>query len=217
MIERTLPVSTHGRYLVCVPDAPGPWPLLVGFHGYAETAAVALDRLEAIDRTGAWLRVGIQALHRFYRGRSRDVIASWMTSEDRVLAIADNVRYIASVVDAVAHEWQTTERIVFSGFSQGVAMAFRAAAAAARPVAAVIALGGDVPPEIDAASLARIPRVLLGRGSTDQWYTEAKIATDAGRLLQAGVALEQCAFDGGHEWTPAFTQAAAELLRRLQR
>jgi len=38
--------------------------------------------------------------------------------------------------------------VVFAGFSQGVAMAFRAAVNAGRRVAGVISVGGDIPPEI---------------------------------------------------------------------
>jgi len=55
VVQNTIEARTHGRFLVRVPDGAGPWPLLVGFHGYAETAADHLDALEAIPGTGAWL------------------------------------------------------------------------------------------------------------------------------------------------------------------
>ena len=32
---------------------------------------------------GSWTRVSVQALHRFYRGRSEITVASWMTRQDR--------------------------------------------------------------------------------------------------------------------------------------
>ena len=96
--------------------------------------------------------------------------------------------------------------------SEYTAMAFRAAAASTRPVAAVIALGGDVPPEIDRASLQRIPRVLLGHGTRDHWYTEEKFAADVARLRDAGVSLETCEFDAPHEWAAPFVDQGRRLL-----
>src|SRR5213593_76043 len=150
-MDRAIAVGTHGRYLVEVPAGGGPWPLLVGFHGYAETAEDQLARLRSSASAGGWLVVAVQGLHRFYRGRRNRVVASWMTRQDRELAIADNLAYVASVIDAVDCEYPGAPKVVFSGFSQGVAMAFRAAAASSRRVDGVIAAGGDVPPEIDTA------------------------------------------------------------------
>ena len=102
MIAHTIATRTHGRYLVVPPADGAASHLLVGFHGYAEPASAAMERLQTIPGAGEWRLVAIQGLHRFYRGRSRDVVASWMTREDRDLAIADNDRYVAAVIDAVA-------------------------------------------------------------------------------------------------------------------
>jgi predicted esterase len=214
VIERSVPAATRGRYLVEAPSAPGPWPMLVGFHGYAESADVELERLRSIPGADSWLRVSIQGLHRFYRGRNEDVVSSWMTRQDRDLAIADNVAYVVAVLGAVSREWKTDGRVAFTGFSQGVAMAFRAAAAATQTVAAVVALGGDVPPELDAPALSKIPAVLIGRGTRDAWYDAGMFDADVRRLGAAGVHVDAAAFDAGHEWTDAFSRAAGAFLSR---
>ena len=208
MIERAIETPTHGRYLVAPASAGA--PLLVGFHGYAELAEVALERLRAIPGSDRWTLVSIQGLNRFYQRRNNEVIAGWMTRQDRELAIADNLQYVSRVLDAVTREWSPSPRIVFSGFSQGVAMAFRAAAA--RPVFGVIAAGGDVPPEISRDRLAPMGSVLLCRGEADEWYTAEKFAADRQRLNDAGVAVTAIQFDGGHEWSPAVVAAAAMFL-----
>ena len=70
-----------------------PSPLLVGFHGYRENAASHMAMLTRIAGTEGWLIVAVQGLHRFYT-KGGDVVASWMTREDRELAIADNVAYV---------------------------------------------------------------------------------------------------------------------------
>jgi len=214
VIERTIASSTHGRYLVEPADTEGPAPLLVGFHGYAEAAETQLERLRSIPGSHGWLLVSVQGLHRFYRRRSGDVVASWMTRQDRELAIADNRAFIAAVVDKVAQQWRVAHSLVFAGFSQGVAMAFRAACSSARQVGGIIAIGGDVPPELDGATLARTRTALLGRGQRDEWYSADLFAADAARLREAGVDVDTVTLDGGHEWTPAFSAAAGAFLKR---
>jgi len=213
--ERTIQTSTHGRYLVVPPSPPGPSPVLVGFHGYAELADVQLDRMRRIDGASNWLLVSIQGLNRFYQRRTNEVVAGWMTRQHRELAIEDNIRYVASVIDEVRREWQTTPMVVYAGFSQGVAMAFRAAALVPGTANAVIAVGGDVPPELDPAALARVGRVLLCHGQTDPWHTGEIFENDRRRLDDAGVKVQALEFDGGHEWSAGVLDAAATFLAAL--
>ena len=211
-IERTIAANTHGRYLV-VPAATAPAGLLVGFHGYAEGAEMQLERLRAIPGSDRWRLVAIQGLHRFYQRRTNEVIASWMTRQDRELAIADNLAYVEGVLDAASREWPGSPHLVFAGFSQGVAMAFRTACATARQSDGVIAVGGDVPPEIDAAALGRVRSAVMCHGIRDEWYTEVQFQRDVARIRQAGATARPVSFDGGHEWSAAVLEAASTFLR----
>jgi predicted esterase len=212
VIERTIATGTHGRYLVEPPASGGAAPVLFGCHGYAEGAETQLERMRAIPGAGRWRLVAIQGLHRFYQRRENQVIASWMTRQDRELAIADNLAYVEGVMRDVEKEWPGAPRVVLAGFSQGVAMVYRVAAAAPRPVDGVIAVGGDVPPELDAAALAHVPSALVCRGERDEWYTTDKFDNDIGRLRAAGVAVRPLAFDGGHEWADEVIRAASLFL-----
>jgi predicted esterase len=119
------------------------------------------------------------------------------------------------VIDEVRREWAPGTPTVFAGFSQGVAMAFRAAAAGRHQTSGIIALGGDVPPELTTESLARIPEALIGRGDRDDWYTLEKFADDEARLRTAGINVVVTTFEGGHEWTADFNRVAAAFLDRL--
>jgi predicted esterase len=218
-IERTIPASVHGRYLVAPAAAAGPAPLLVGFHGYGENAEIGLERLKGIPAADArWMLVSAQGLHPFYRSRGREaVVASWMTTEQRALAIADNIAYVTALVDAVAREWAVGSTLVFAGFSQGAVMAYRAAAAWPRPVSGVIAAGGDLPPELDVAALSRMPPTLLGRGTLDDRYPSDAFDADRRRLHDAGVQARAVDFEGGHEWPAAFSADASRFLDALTR
>lgn len=202
----------HGRYLVDAPDGAGPFPILLGFHGYAESADTLLAHLRRIDPRHEWLRVSAQGLHRFY-AKSDRVVASWMTREDRLEAIADNLAYAAAVRAAVARDYAARGDVVVVGFSQGAAQAYRAAAHAGASCRGVIALGGDLPPDV-APMAASLPPVLIGRGRRDEWYTAAKLQDDVARLEGAGAAVAVCEFDGAHEWAEPFVVAASTWLAR---
>ena len=202
---------THGRVLVRTPPVAPPWPLLVGFHGYAEIAETNLAAIEGVAGVDQWLVGAVQALHPFYT-RQQTVVANWMTSQDRELAIDDNVDYVGRVLARLRNEHAVDGPLVFAGFSQGGAMAYRAAARYA--CSGLIILAADVPPDVAQQSNVKLPPVLIGRGTQDQWYTADKYAADLTTLARLGVSVESCVFDGGHEWGTEFLEAAARFLGR---
>jgi predicted esterase len=210
-IARTIETPIHGRYLVAAP-AGVPAGLLVGFHGYAENAETHLAALQAIPGSRQWQLVAVQGLHPFYT-RDQRIVANWMTSQDRELAIADNIGYARRVVEAVRRE--VPGPVVFAGFSQGGAMAYRAAAHLG--AAGLFILAADVPPDVTDLQTLQLPPVLIGRGTTDPWYTADKQAADIAALDRRGVRVENCVFDGGHEWGKDFVAAAAAYLESVRR
>jgi predicted esterase len=197
--------TTHGRVLVRRADEPS--GIIAGFHGYLEDAAIQMARLESIPGAGRWTLLSVQALNRVYRGRSQEVVASWMTAQDRETAIADNIAYVAAalrVAPAMA--------IVFAGFSQGGQMAFRAAVRSGGAPLGIISVGADVPPELLADAAVRFPPVLLVRGRGDQWYSDSNHAADLSALRARGADVEAFVHDAGHDWTGDVSAAAARWL-----
>ncbi len=218
-IETTI----HGHYLLSPAAGDEPAPLLVGFHGYGETAQDHFNELLKIPGIEGWTVCTPQGLRDFYRGRTGEVVAGWMTRHNRELAIADNLRYVAAVIAEVRRKVPgcVDRPLVFSGFSQGVAMTYRAATltgtATATTPAGLIALAGDVPPELaEGEVLASLPSVLLGRGTGDEWYHDGKLQADVELLKNHQVAVETMTFDGGHEWTEPFRARAGEYLERIR-
>ena len=61
-----------------------------------KSADTQLSRLRAIEGSEHWLVVSIQGLHRFYQSEREEVVASWMTRQDRELAIGDNIAHVSS-------------------------------------------------------------------------------------------------------------------------
>ena len=208
---RVARTETHGRYLVAMPDHRR--CTLVGFHGYQENASILLQVMRRIAGDRPIGLISIQGLHRFY-SRGGEVVASWMTKEDREHAIADNIAYVGKVLTTVAEEFGSTRPMIYAGFSQGVAMAFRAAAFVPRPCDGVIALAGDVPPDV-APLAASLPRTLLGRGDKDEFYPAGQAVKDLELLRTADVQVTEHIFAGGHEWSPAFIESSAAFVDKL--
>ena len=153
----------------------------------------------------------MQALHLFYT-RARLVVASWMTKVGREDAARDNAAYVSAVVGRVRDEFSGDGRLAYVGFSQGAAMAYRAAARGGHACRAVLAIGGDMPPELASDEAIRWPDARLTRGERDEFFTAAKMDRDAACLRRGGAHVRTVVFDGGHEWAdPVFT-AAGEVI-----
>ena len=212
----TVGASTLGRYLVAPPTQGDPAPLLIGFHGYGENAERHLQALRGIPGVNCWRVASVQALHRFYQTRTGEVVGSWMTRLDREQAIHDNVAYVRNVVTTLRSAGGTDTPLVYAGFSQGVAMAYRAALRAGHRCDGLIVLAGDVPPELHDEPADRWPPVLVSCGRGDEWYTESKLLADLAFLESRSIALETAVFDGGHEWHADFYLAAGRFLERIR-
>ena len=207
-MPRALHIETVTHGLVLVRDATTT-PVrgaIVAFHGYAQSAEIMLGEIEGTDGIDAWTVVSVQGLHRFYTRGDAAVIASWMTRQDRHVAIADNVAYVARAIETAV---PADQRVILLGYSQGAAMAYRAAAASTRPIAAVVAIGGDVPSDVD---VRRLPRTFIGVGEKDHWYTPDKVKIDLGKLASAGVSQEVRTWPTGHEWSDECRRAIHDWL-----
>ncbi len=221
---------TSGRLLVRSPNKRPIAGVWVGFHGYAESAETHFNRMARVEGLADWVLVSVQALNRFYRGRSEETVASWMTRQDREVAIAMNIAYVDRAIDWVRRNFNLpiaesatgdrcfkgTVPLLYSGFSQGTAMAFRAAVRGRWRAEGLVAVGGDVPPELLADPDARFPPVLLARGARDEWYTQAKLDADVAALTAAGAPVTPLVFDGGHEWPAALSGPIARFMASVR-
>ncbi|MDA8019250.1 MAG: hypothetical protein MPN21_17555 [Thermoanaerobaculia bacterium] len=210
--------QVQGRYLVWRgPEASNRPPLLVATHGYGEDAGSILREVRKIPSVDGWLVVSVDAPHPFYTKKG-DVVRCWMTKIDREQAIAHNTAYVTDVVEAVRQSENTSDILVFAGFSQGVAMAWRGLAGCLRrgmEAHGLLALAADVPPDIAADPPPGIPPVLLGRGTRDEWYSAKKMEQDLHVLEELEVDVTPCVFEDGHLWATEYLAAADVFLRRV--
>jgi predicted esterase len=205
-----VPTLIHGRVLVEAPAEPT--ALVVGFHGYAQTGEDALAFLRPLAAGRPWALAAPQALHPFYRPKDQAVVAGWMTRQDRELALADNVAYAARAMGELLARFPSVRKLAVVGFSQGVAMTYRAAARGGHRIDAIVALAGDLPPELRNGGWDVRAPVLIGRGSREEWYSEQKLADDLAAFEALGTRAEAFRFEGGHEWAPPMVERAREFL-----
>ena len=206
----SIPTTTHGKVLVRAAEHPS--AVVVGFHGYMESATIQMDRLLTLPGCERWTLISVQGLHRFYKGRSQDVVAGWMTRQDREQMIADNIEYADRAIEAAA---PVHVPLFTAGFSQGVAMAFRAGVRGRRRASGIIAVGGDVPPELLEDGTVEFPAVLLARGETDEWYTAEKQSADVAALTARGSHPLVFLHPGGHDWPVDVSDATARFIQKL--
>jgi predicted esterase len=206
----------HGRFVVR-PPRTGPGGLwLVGFHGQAQTADEFAESLARIPGSERWLVASVQGLNRHYTGRTQRAVASWMTSQDRELAIADNVRWVDTALDAIEREFGPARTIVYAGFSQGVAMAYRAALLGQRKCEAIVAAGGDVPPELRSVRTRDWPTVLLATGARDPWFKPERLGEEITYIRTRRPDAQMLVFDGVHEWSDAVEEAAGGVMAEIE-
>jgi predicted esterase len=202
----------HGRVLVR--EATDPSAIVAGFHGYLENADIQMARLEELPGAHKWTLISVQGLNRFYRARSEEVVAGWMTRQDREEMIADNIAYVDRAIEMTAPAGLP---LFTTGFSQGVAMAFRAGVRGRRRASGIVAVGGDVPPELLGDTALEFPAVLLARGERDDWYTAAKLGADVVALHARKLQAETLVYASGHDWTAEVADVAAAFIQRILR
>ena len=152
--EHHTTIPRTARYYTLGEPGSGITEVWFALHGYGQLAGPFLRELAALD-DGSRLIVAPEALSRFYLGGvserpagERAVGASWMTREDRLAEIDDQVRYLDTVYTEVL-EGTDRARVCVLGFSQGAAAAARWLRFGTARAGRLILWGGEVPPDLD--------------------------------------------------------------------
>jgi predicted esterase len=191
------------------------WILL---HGYGQLAAPFLDGCRALD-DGTRLLVAPEALSRFYDAASATdrhaeaaVGASWMTREDRLREIEDQLDWLTLAHDTFAARLPPGTPVTVLGFSQGATAASRwVASGRVRPDRLVL-WGASVAPELALGpeGALRGPRTTIVIGERDRFVPAERVRAEEARLEAAGFPHRLVSFSGGHRLDDATLRAIAE-------
>jgi predicted esterase len=204
--EHHLPVSRTARYFTTGDPHAGVRELWFVCHGYGQLAGRFIRHFESIA-TPERLIVAPEALSRFYvevPGKTHadtHVGASWMTREDRLSDIEDNVEYLDALhAHILASLDGASPTFTALGFSQGVATVARWLERTRVHVDRALLWGSTIPVDVDlaAAPALRAARLAAIAGTADEHATPEMLAAQDARLTTNGIAYERVSFNGSH-------------------
>ena len=215
MEEHRFTVSRSARFVTLGSPGEAVRQVWLVCHGYGQLAGDFVRPFDGLDDGTRWI-VAPEGLSRFYVDHAtRQVGASWMTSEDRSAEIEDYLEYLdrlhEHVFDSVDRDSVTVHAL---GFSQGAATVCRWAAMGRAEVDRLILWGGLVPPDLDLAQHAarlRAARPVLVVGEEDEFVLDEAVEASRGRLEEAGIPCQIRTFPGGHRLDRATLVALAEM------
>jgi len=114
----------HYRYLLCKGTTEfAQKKLLIALHGYGQLIPYFAKKFDGLEKHTSLLFP--EGMHRFYlNGTSGRVGASWMTREERLIDIEDNLSWLNELLEYINSQYEFNE-ITLLGFSQGGATAAR--------------------------------------------------------------------------------------------
>ena len=215
--EHHITTPRTARYYTLGQPGPGITDVWFALHGYGHLASLFVRELSALD-DGSRLIVAPEALSRFYLGGVRErpaseraVGASWMTREDRLMEIDDQVRYLDAVyAEVLAKIDRARVRVCVLGFSQGTTTAVRWLQYGAARAGRLILWAGEIPADVD---LSKEPERFAGVdltlvvGTQDEYITSKILAREKQRLDAHAIPFKLVTFEGGHTIDEAVLRA----------
>lgn len=204
MTEHHLTVQRTARYYLLGEASAATRRVWFVCHGYGQLAGYFIRHFAALAAADpALVVVAPEGLSRFYlRGSGGRVGASWMTRDDRLHEIDDQIAFLNQLAGQVLSRCPAGVRITVLGFSQGTATAGRWLAQAAFRPTRLVLWAGEFPPDIDPDAATRLlwglPLTLVV-GTRDEYLTPALVEQQQAHLRQLGGAPALLTFDGTHE------------------
>lgn len=202
MEERFIRVPRTARYHVLgsIEAAPEVWIVL---HGYGQLARYFLNVFEGIEEGRAI--VAPEGLSRFYLDTEHSRVgATWMTREDRLHEIDDQISYLDALVAELTKQAMPGATVNALGFSQGVATASRWALRGKTKLNRLVLWAGSIPPELDREALRALQNITvdLVLGDKDEYAEPSDLEVGARRLESAGIPNRKHLYSGTHRLEP---------------
>ncbi len=203
MQQKNITVSKTARYFILSEATEQIETIWFVCHGYAQLANYFIKNFEILNN-GKNLIVAPEGLHRFYwKGFSDNVVASWMTKEDRNEDIKDYINYLNMVYEEVLQLFKNRKvKINVLGFSQGTATVCRWVVNKKSGINNLILWAGAFPNdmnfEMDQELFTKIKTYIV-IGDTDDFINEQQVKEHEQLLLNNKLSFELIRFKGKHE------------------
>lgn len=175
------------------------------FHGYGMLSKYFIKKFEQLDANENFI-IAPQGLSKSYlEGYSGRVGATWMTKEDRLTEIDNQIRYINAIVEKEINVPHDAE-VILLGFSQGGATASRYGVYGKLPLSKLVLWAGMFPEDIPAEDVSNWKgnvRILYFSGKQDPFVQPGLHERFFDIVEKAtGITPEYHEFEGKHEVVP---------------
>jgi predicted esterase len=203
IIQHHLPVQKTARYFSNHSPKGKIKNLWILLHGYSQQAKTFIKQFDELNDDETMV-IAPEGLSRFYvKGYFGNVGASWMTKEDRMNDITDNIHYLNSLLEKLLNDLDgVPEKITVLGFSQGGATAVRWAAMTSHKVNYLIIHLSEFPKDISDESLKHLNKKLKTWyvcSNYDEFIDEDLFNQQFSYLEEKNFVFEKIFFDGKHE------------------
>jgi predicted esterase len=208
--SKNITVPKTARYWLGEDQSGTAHTIILLLHGYGMSALSCIEQFNGLGRDGVLL-VAPEGLSRFYRkGFDGEVVASWMTREDRLNEINDQIIYLDRVLDEVVlKQAPLAHKVVVVGYSQGVATGARwIKYREGKGIQTFVAYAGDIPAEIIEMGWPDTVKVVQVFSETDEFIPSAKFHDQASKLQASAFNVVRLKYNGGH----AILQEAVSMI-----
>lgn len=165
-------------------------------HGYGMNAGEFIKNFECLVQPGRMI-IAPEGLSRFYRkGFAGEVVASWMTREDRLSEIEDYIVFLDNLYSQIVDK-NKDSKVVVLGFSQGTSTASRWVMQGKSDVDALVLWSGEFATDILPVDKKK-PRVWNIIGKEDEFITLKRFHEQTEYLISNGFEVHENLFDGKH-------------------
>jgi predicted esterase len=170
-------------------------------HGYGQSAERFIQKFDQFNPEKHFV-IAPEGLSRFYwKGVSEDVVASWMTSKDRLDEIEDYLVYLKKILERFESQFGADKQFIFFGFSQGCATVMRFMARYQLKFSHAIFWAGSMPREINYLTLQDYlhqGKMHLIYGNVDQYLTPEIVEKEREFLNAQKIEINEYVFEGNH-------------------
>ena len=170
-------------------------------HGYGQSVHRFVSKFDTFDLSDT-LVVAPEGLSRFYwKGVSDHPVASWMTSEDRLLEIEDYSAYLSKVFNHFRGTIPKDVTVNIFGFSQGGTTVLRWINEHQPNFDQLFLWASDIPQDLNYNQYSdywSAQKVCYIYGYQDEFITPARVQTMNERSINLPFQVQVLTFDGGH-------------------
>jgi len=152
--QKEISFHSKGSYSVLGDlDSTTTHTILFVFHGQGQLAKYFIRKFKSLKDLGITI-IAPEGLHHYYlSGFSGRVGASWMTNENRLVAIENYLTFLDSTLKDVLKTTPSDVNIHLLGFSQGAATACRWVEKSNFNFDKLILWGGGLPPDLESQAI----------------------------------------------------------------